>query len=400
MQICGLSAIHIEMSSPMSLTPTLKDRPILRWGLLVGFWVLVGVIFVGYNYLTHLNAGVPFPRSLVLWIVVGWLMWIPLTPLVIKLARRFPIERSRWIRRVALHVGLACIIVVVDVSVFIGIRGLAAALSGTAGPEAELMGETSFNLLKLFRHSLLRSFFFDLLIYMVIVAIFHALEYHNRYRERDLRMAQLEAQLAQAQVQALRMQLNPHFLFNTLHAISSIMDENVREARHMITDLSGLLRHALERAGDQELPLEEELAFLKRYLKIEETRFQDRLSVHLDVAEDARMALVPNLILQPLVENAIKHGVAPYAQPGRIELRIRRRGEKLVVQIEDSGPGLRKNGKATHSTGIGLKNTKERLKQLYGDAGRLTLQNLPETGCRAELEIPFHTSPEQTFHLA
>ena len=383
----------------MSLTTALKDRPLLRWGLLVGFWVFIGVLFVGYNYLTHLNAGVPFPRSLALWIIVGWLMWIPLTPLVVKLARRFPIERSRWIRRVALHVGLACIIVVVDVSVFISIRGLAAALSGTVGPEAELMGETSFNLFKLFRHSLLRSFFFDLLIYMVIVAIFHALDYHHRYRERDLRTAQLEAQLAQAQVQALRMQLNPHFLFNTLHTISSIMDENIQEARHMITDLSGLLRHALEWTDDQELPLEEELAFLKRYLKIEETRFQDRLSVHLDVAEDTRMALVPNLILQPLVENAIKHGVAPYARPGRIELRIRRRGEKLIAQIDDSGPGLRKNAKATRSTGIGLKNTRERLAQLYGSAGRLTLHNLPEAGFRAELEIPFHSSSQPAFQL-
>ena len=384
----------------MSLTTALKHRPLLRWGLLVGFWVLIGVLFVGYNYLTHMNAGAPFPRSLALWIVVGWLMWIPLTPLVVRLARRFSIERSRWMRRVALHVGLACIIVVLDVSVFIGIRGLAAALSGTAGPEAELMGETSFNLFMLFRHTLLRSFFFDLLIYMVIVAIFHALDYHHRYRERDLRTAQLEAQLAQAQVQALRMQLNPHFLFNTLHTISSIMDENIQEARHMITDLSGLLRHALERAGDQELPLEEELAFLKRYLKIEETRFHDRLSVHLDVAEDTRTALVPNLILQPLVENAIKHGVAPYAQPGRVELRIRRRGEKLVAQIDDSGPGLRKKGESSRcSTGVGLKNTRQRLAQLYGSAGRLTLHDLPEAGFRAELEIPFHSSPQPAFQL-
>ena len=370
----------------MALPKSLFRRSLKEWGLLVAFWGVVGLVFVGYNYLIHLFTERPFPQSLVFWIVIGWAIWIPLTPIVVWLASQYPIARSRWVRGVLRHLGMASLIVLLDVTIFVAIRAFALAVAGHAGPEPLITGE-DYTLARLFRDVLLRSFFFDILIYAVIVAVVHALDYYKRYQERALQTAQLEAQLAQAQVQALRMQLNPHFLFNTLHTVSFMIDEDAAEARSLIADLSGLLRQALDESDEQEHSLEEELAFLRRYLKIEETRFQDRLTVQFDVADDTRGALVPNLILQPLVENALKHGIAPYAKPGTIIVRSRREDDKLLLRVEDSGPGIQEN---TVMRGrVGLKNTEERLKQMYGPAQHFSLCNLSGGGFCAEIEIPF-----------
>jgi len=208
------------------------------------------------------------------------------------------------------------------------------------------------------------------------------------------RAAELEKGLAQAKLQALQMQLNPHFLFNTLHSISSLMHKDIEAADKMITRLSDLLRAALEGAGTQEVSLRQELKLLELYLAIEKIRFGNRLTVKLDVAADVLEAQVPNLILQPLVENAIRHGIEPRARPGRIELQAHRQNGVLAVVLSDDGTGLGQNGAIRE--GIGLSNTRARLRELYGSAHRFELASGPQGGVRVELNIPYHDVPQST----
>ena len=209
----------------------------------------------------------------------------------------------------------------------------------------------------------------------------------SRLRERT---AQLEGQLSAAQLEALRMQLNPHFLFNTLHAISTLMARDVKGARTMISDLSGLLRRVLDGTDAPEVPLDDELDVLSHYFGIERTRFADRLEVSMNAEEGTRNALVPTLILQPLVENAIKHGIAPRGEGGRVEVVAQRLNGHLVVNVRDDGPGLPPGGPTRE--GVGLKNTRDRLEKIYGEQASLTLSNRPEGGLDAEVRIPFHAA--------
>lgn len=239
-----------------------------------------------------------------------------------------------------------------------------------------------------FRPLLVKTWHFNLLVYWVIVAVSQAFGYYRKYRERELRAAELEKRLAQAKLKALQMQLNPHFLFNTLHSISSLMHKDVEAADRMITRLSDLLRAALAGSDTQEVPLRQELQLLELYLEIERIRFGERLTVKLDIAPDTLEAQVPNLILQPLVENAIRHGIEPRARPGRIELRAQRQGGALTLGVWDNGSGLSEDRPAKE--GVGLSNTRARLRELYGMEHRFELLHAPEGGLRVDLSIPFH----------
>ncbi len=187
------------------------------------------------------------------------------------------------------------------------------------------------------------------------------------------------------------MQLHPHFLFNTLHAIWTLMHKDVETADRMLARLSDLLRITLENSGMQEVPLKQELAFLEPYLEIEQTRFGDRLSVQLDVEPDTLDALVPNLLLQPLVENAIRHGIAPRAAGGRIRISAKRENAKLRVQVRDNGAGIPESEREVLKEGVGLTNTRARLQQLYGAGHRLELHNAVDGGLEVTLELPFRT---------
>jgi LytS/YehU family sensor histidine kinase len=186
------------------------------------------------------------------------------------------------------------------------------------------------------------------------------------------------------------MQLNPHFLFNTLHAISALVHKDVEAADRMIARLSDLLRYALESTDAQEVPLRQELGFLNRYLEIEQTRFGDRLTVRLDIAPETLDALVPNLVLQPLVENAIRHGIEPRAKPGRIDLRARRENGRLKLEVCDNGVGL-PSGRIPEE-GVGLSNTRARLQQLYGEGHCFELGDAPGGGLMVSVELPFRAA--------
>ena len=195
----------------------------------------------------------------------------------------------------------------------------------------------------------------------------------------------LEKRLVEARLQALQMQLIPHFLFNTLHAISALMHQDVEAADRMITRLSELLRHALESTDQQEAPLREEIDFLKRYLEIEETRFGDRLKIELNIPPDTEDLLVPNLALQPLVENAIQHGIEPHARPGRVTISARRDGANLLLEVRDTGNGA---PAGSWREGVGLTNTRSRLRQLYGDRQTFELGSAPGGGFLASIRLP------------
>jgi LytS/YehU family sensor histidine kinase len=229
-------------------------------------------------------------------------------------------------------------------------------------------------------------------IYLLIALTSYAFSYYRRYREGQLKTLQLEAQLSQAQLQALKMQLHPHFLFNTLHSISALLNKDTQAARKMITRLGDFLRLTLDNSGSQEVTLQQEIEFLACYLEIERIRFQDRLVTHLNVAHQTLDAKVPNLILQPIVENAIRHGIAPRSTKGLIEIEAERLNGTLRIQIRDNGPGLplHRTSNELFQKGVGLANTETRLERMYGSDHVFQFDNSPSGGLVVTLEIPFH----------
>jgi LytS/YehU family sensor histidine kinase len=238
-------------------------------------------------------------------------------------------------------------------------------------------------------------------IYWLILIAINALDYYHSFLIAEVKASELRAQLAQAQLRALKMQLHPHFLFNTLNSISALLHRDAEAADQMVARLGDFLRLTLENSGTQEVTLEQEIAFLRCYLEIEIVR-HDRLSVETDIEPQTLSALVPNLILQPLVENAIRHGISRQSAPGRLTIRAARSGRgRLRLQVEDNGPGLSLVSEAdapppadllarTLAGGVGLANTRARLEHLYGAEGRLELERAVPRGMVVTLEIPFH----------
>ena len=251
-----------------------------------------------------------------------------------------------------------------------------------------------------FQRLFTNRFHFNLAVYGLVVCAWQAGAYYRKYREREAQAAELAGQLAQAQLHALRMQLNPHFLFNTLHAVSSLMLRDVMAANRMITRLGELLRLTLETTDQQEVPLKQELEFLGRYLEIEQIRFGDRLAVRMAVEPATLEAAVPNLILQPLVENAIRYAIEPNTGSGQIELSAVRNNGQLILQVSDDGPGggWRESGDVAGAClareGIGLSNTRQRLRQLYGEGQNLDLQPRDSGGLLVRITIPFRTKTD------
>jgi sensor histidine kinase YesM len=226
------------------------------------------------------------------------------------------------------------------------------------------------------------------LVYWGIVGLGHAVNYYRQFRDRERRAAQLEAQLAQAHLQVLKMQLHPHFLFNTLNAISALMHKDVELADTMVARLGELLRSSLETIGTQEVPLRQELEFIRPYLEIEQARLGERMTVKMDIDPEAMDLQVPNMILQPLVENAIRHGIAPFIKPGQIEITARRNGGMLHLQVRDNGPGLSPDQQHAFKPGVGIANTRARLQQLYGADHRFEMVNGSSGGLTVTILIP------------
>jgi len=237
----------------------------------------------------------------------------------------------------------------------------------------------------LFRRLFVARFYYSFLQAWVLVGLYLAVTYYQEYRERERRAGELEARLSESQLQVLAMQLNPHFLFNALQSVAELMHTDVNAADRMLTGLSELLRLSFSRAGLHDLSLREEIDFLERYLEIEQIRFSERLTVDIDIEPAVWDAIVPTFILQPLVENALKHGVARRVEAGRVRISARREADRLLLRVEDDGPGL--SGPARERVGLG--NTRARLEQLFGAAQRLTLHSPPAGGLTVAVVIPF-----------
>ncbi|HYL73533.1 MAG TPA: histidine kinase [Bryobacteraceae bacterium] len=307
------------------------------------------------------------------WELLRWNLWAPLAGLILRWERRLPSWRPARARIAILYGGALLVAPAIHSALLVAIY-----FPFVAGHVAAFLRYRSF--------VLVTDYLTGIVVCGLVLGLAHARGYYLRLREEELRTSHLETQLAQAQLEALKMQLHPHFLFNTLHAISALQTEDPDGAQSMMARLADFLRLTLENSGVHEVRLEREVDFLSRYLEIERVRFP-RLAVSLDIDPGTLDASVPNLILQPIVENAIRHGIAATAAPGRIEIGSARRGESLLLRVRDTGPGLGGNGHSAE--GIGLRNTRARLDRMYGDASRLSLDNVAGGGLEVTIEMPF-----------
>ena len=358
------------------------QRRWLRLAFIWGIWTSIGIVFTFQGYFTSYRSERPMPFTESLYIQMTWAYLFALaTPLVLWAAARLPIERSNWVRSALLHIPISIVLSVALTAlgrVLIWLRFVY-----PMGKPLTFESITRF---------VIGNFSEGIGIYMLIALTSYAYSYYRRYREGQLKTLRLEAQLSHAQLLALKMQLHPHFLFNTLHSISALLHKDVPSARKMITRLGDFLRLTLENSGSQEVTLQQEMEFLSCYLEIERIRFQNRLVTRMDLGEHTLDAKVPNLILQPIVENAIRHGIAPRSAPGLIEIEAKQHNGTLRIQVRDNGPGLseHRTSEILFKKGLGLANTETRLKRLYGADHLFDLTNSPAGGLIVTLEIPFH----------
>jgi signal transduction histidine kinase len=374
--------------------------------LIFAFWTALAVLNAASRLLDPRGPAFqqPFPASTPVTLAFAeYYLWAVLTVPIFWLASRVSLEpRGHRFGRVLFFLGLG---IVVAMSVDVAIHFLRVSLLDLPprrrGPPITWL--TGIERL---------WFLDDLTVYFAVLAAGIARDIFARYRARHdetvrltAQAAQLQAQLAEARLAVLSAQLNPHFLFNTLHAVSSLVERDPRGVRRMIARLSELLRVTLETTTEQEIPLSRELELLRLYLDIMQVRFQGRLSVDMQVNADVMDALVPNFVLQPLVENAVMHGVAKVQGEGRIELKAMRAGDDVVITVQDNGPGVDTaiatdgNGSLTlparpSGGGVGLSNTRARLEQLYGAEQHLTLRRAGASGTVAEVVLPYHTAAD------
>ncbi len=348
-----------------------------RAALNIVAWTGFGIFMGAQSYYLLLRTGHPVPWGTTLFreLVYAYL-WAALTPLVLSFARTFPLDGKNWPGRFLFHLGASFAIAVLHKVLYHIIVMLAEAIPGR-----------TFTFERLFLE-MWTYLDYGILLYWLLLIIHHAAGFYQRFKEKEVQASHLETQLTRAQLEALKMQLQPHFLFNTLNAISVLISNNPDSARRMISKLADLLRITLESGGKQEVPLEQELVFLESYLEIEQTRFEDRLNVRLHIAPETLSAMVPSLLLQPIVENAMRHGVAERRGSTFVEVRTEQQNGSLKLQVRDNGPGI--NRQYAHKEGIGFSNTRERLRQLYGSRFSFDVVNAPEGGALATIIIPFH----------
>jgi two-component sensor histidine kinase len=354
-----------------------------RWAAIIGAWAGLGLIWAGPIYLeTHLEKMGHSPFRVFSWGILIWLAWAPLTPFMIRLARRYSLVGGAWMSSLLAHVPAFLLLSIIH-------SAAATAITLIIRPFDD-MGESPKDFWPRFLSRVQGSFGSDLLVYGGVIGICYALDYYRKYREREVHATRLEAQLAQAQLDALRMQLHPHFLFNTLNNIVGLVRDNKNNAAvNMLVGLSDLLRHTLEHSNRQEVELREELNFIKLYLSIQEMRFSDRLEIEFNIDPATMKAMVPNLILQPLTENALRHGISRRADSGLVGITSAAENGHLRLTVYDNGAGLPDNWQLNGSAGIGLANTAARLQQLYDDDHQFDIRNRDGGGVEVVIVMPF-----------
>ena len=375
-----------------------RDRPGLIWAVAFAVWTFISLAATAtiYQLYRRFNGGIGLGQ------IAGMefsqvLTYAPLTPLVFALAVRYPLQRGNWVKRSLLHLAAGLVFTLMHISL------RAATPYGYWDPASRQWTSAIWDShAHAFRAPwvVLRSMFLGSVVddvtgaYVPIVLVAHAVSYYRRFRERELRATQLAGQLAKAHLQRLKSQLQPHFLFNTMHSISALMLSDVNAADRMMCRLSDLLRISLETADTQITTLNRELEFVTCYLEIEKVRFEERMKVIFDIAPETLDAQVPHLLLQPLVDNAVKHGISKVSVGGEIRITVRRQDNELLLQIKDNGPGVRKMGTLA-TNGLGLRITRERLESLYGQNQSLELVSPPEGGVTIRVCIPFRLQSDE-----
>ncbi len=351
-----------------------------KWIFILGFWVLIILLSIS-SQLVHVPSCGSLLEAISLVDLPNYGTWALISPLILLIGSKFPFEVKKWKSRV---------LVLFVLGILIGL------LQSIPQQIISVLTDTSTTHEKSISHSLLFHIIpqmpLKFLIYSAILGMGYAFDYYKWFQERTASVGQLEKQLVQAKLDALKSQLHPHFLFNTLNTISALVEKDPTASRRMIARLSELLRLTLSTNDKQEITLEQELLLLKHYLGIEQIRFQDRLKIEYEISHEAHTALVPYMILQPLVENAIRHGINQKRTGGIIKISAKRDNGFLSMTVQDNGPGL--NGKEkSKKSGVGLKNTRSRLTQLYKQDHKFELKNLEDGGLKVNLSFPFHKTP-------
>lgn len=360
-------------------------EPLWRWQTwILSFlcWTIYAVFDAAGSYALVKSAGEqPVLSRVIAWNFSYAYSWVLLTPAIYAIVIRYSFTRNTWKKTLAVNTAACLAITAVVTWLFLH--------WGSWMGWADLSVPFRVRFLDLGLQNLPRC--------VATMGLAYAIAYYARFREREMESSRLEATLAQAQLEILRNQMEPHFLFNTLNSIATLTRKDPVSAERMTIQLAALLRVSLECAGSQEVPLKQELEFLENYLAIQQTRFRDRLTISLNVDEELLAASVPSLILQPLVENAIRHGIARSANSGSVEITAARQNGVLKIEVVNSGPGLA-HSVGEENYGIGLRNTRARLKQLYGKEHDFCLEGVPGGGCRARLAIPLHPGTSASAH--
>ena len=370
-----------------SVSPTIKAaKTPLRWS--VFFYSFAAATFFGaINAVQIISVdngqhswGEAFAHALLL-----WYLFLPIVPLALALAQMLPAAPGHRLRNLCIHSLIALAVGAAHPYAYVLVYSLA------TQPRWAII--TARSLLPYLHYWYMQDLLMAVLAYAMTVAATHAFLYYRSFQQGQLRTAQLQAQLANANLTALKMQLHPHFLFNALHSISALQMIDREAAQKMTALLGDFLRMTLRDLNRQEVPLRQEFEFLQSYLAIEQMRFGSRLHFSVEAAPEVLDAAVPQLILQPIVENAVRHGIAPYGCGGEIAVRAARDTDRLLLTVQDSGPGILEDQLQPPSpSGLGLANTRARLSQLYRTAQHLVLENVAGGGFRVQIEIPFHIS--------
>ncbi len=368
---------------PAVATRKLRPSTLRAAALVFVAWTLFGVLLGQQAYVQQAGRGPAGIWSHATALQLHYcLLWALATPAILWLGHRFPLLAPRALRarrfwwRAAVHLpaSLAC-----SVAVQLAHGALLSRLLSGWFPRAPLAD---------LMRSAVSNVDYGCILYWIVLLIGQAFDYGRSLEHAQIRQAALQEQLAEAQLQALRMQMHPHFLFNALNSIAELIHERPRAAEHMVTSLGELLRTYLRSSETQKVPLADEVAFLRRYLEIQQVRFEERLTVTIELEPGTPTAIVPSLVLQPLVENALLHGIADREAGGAIEIRAAVRGASLVLSVRDNGTGIAATGDGRPADGTGLTNTRRRLDRLYGASHELSVRALDGGGTCAEIRLP------------
>ena len=355
----------------------------IDWRVVFGFFVVLTICLFFYRQLDYVAYGEHRPPLLTfLEEAIGCMAGFAIFPAAYFVAVRFPLLSREWRRNLLVQLLALCFISVVHTSLIAAFRALLFPLFG--------FGFVSYGYLPVRYPMEFAHLFIFYWVGVALIYFFHEIRFA---REREVRQARLEASLSEAQVENLRLQLEPHFLFNALNAISAAIYDNPRVADEMIGRLSELLRQLLKSERSQQVPLAREIELLQLYLHLMQARFEHRLQVSIQVDESVRRAFVPQLILQPLVENAIRHGIDPVTFNVDIEIQARSEAGKIFLAIRDHGPGF--EPEVTAGGGIGIRNTRQRLEQLFGKEHSFVTRNARDGGAVVELAFPFSSVSDE-----